>query len=78
MSRMAKGPSVAGNVSGLNRSGEDPLVISETFATVGIHTVEIAVWNCGMNAAQAVTSSLPVTVSEKRVYIYLPLVLRSH
>jgi hypothetical protein len=35
-------------------SSEDPLTVVETFDTTGMHAVEIAVWNCGMSASEAV------------------------
>jgi hypothetical protein len=47
----------------------EPLVLTETFTTVGLHTVEIAVWNCAMTAAEAVTASVAVDVQKEEYYI---------
>jgi len=54
-----------GTPGGVMTSSADPLLFTDTFATTGTHTVEIAVWNCAMTEAQAVTDSVVVTVSEK-------------
>ena len=54
-------------VSTTASSSADPLAIDHTFASTGVHTVEIGVWNCAMTPAQAVTSSVVVTVSERPV-----------
>jgi hypothetical protein len=65
---------------GPDMSHNDPLTaISHTFPTTGTHTVEIAVWNCGIPPTAAVTDRISVTVEARDLFphhIYLPLVLR--
>jgi hypothetical protein len=56
-------------------SSDDPLMLNHTFANTGTHTVEIAVWNCGMTTP--VTDSVSVMVGVPTYNIYLPLVLRN-
>ncbi len=63
-------------------SSDDPLTtpLNHTFTATGAYEVEIAVWNCDMSAAQAVTDTVRVTVSgreEAGHKIYLPLVARN-
>lgn len=45
----------------------EPFTIAHTFATPGVHTVTVAVWNCAMLAADAVTDVITVTVHPKPV-----------
>jgi uncharacterized repeat protein (TIGR01451 family) len=59
-------------------ASDDPLTFTQSFTGIGTHTVEIAVWNCDMAAAEAVVSTLDVTVSYGLRHLYLPLVLRPH
>jgi len=42
---------------------DDPLALHHTFATTGTHSVEIAVWNCDMTEAEAVTGTAVAVVS---------------
>ena len=60
-----------GAPGGVMASSADPLLFTDTFATTGTHTVEIAVWNCAMTEAQAMTGSVVVTVSEHVVCVDL-------
>jgi hypothetical protein len=68
-------------VTGTN--SDDPLAFSHTFATSGIHIVEIAVGNCDMTAIEAKTDTVTVTVKPGPApppgfLIYLPIVVRNH
>ncbi len=47
-----------------DNSSDDPLSLAHTFVTTGTYTVKIAVWNCDMTAAEAVTASLTLTIYE--------------
>lgn len=52
-------------------SNADPLIFTETFASAGTHSAEIALWNCDMTETQAVTNTASLTVH--LLPIYLPL-----
>jgi len=55
----------------------DPFTFSHTFPVTGSYTIEVAVWNCGMDQAEAVTDTLEVQVVERGGYrVYLPVVIR--
>jgi len=69
-------------VSTTATSSDDPLTtpLNHTFTATGTYEIEIAVWNCDMSAAQAVTDTVQVAVSERAEAdheIYLPLVARN-
>ncbi len=49
----------------------EPIVFNHTFDTTGTHTVDIAVWNCFMNEADAVTDTIQVMVYEQGVCVPL-------
>jgi uncharacterized repeat protein (TIGR01451 family) len=57
-------------------SGKDPLVFRQHFATAGIHSIKVAVWNCRMTEAEAVTDRVTVKVMP-RPPIYLPIIFKS-
>ena len=61
----------------LDTSSADPLVFTQTFAALGSHTVGIAVWNCDMDAADAMTATLGVDVSRVFDYYYVPIILKN-
>ncbi|MBN1890916.1 MAG: hypothetical protein JW850_23170 [Thermoflexales bacterium] len=50
-------------------SSADPLTFSLTFATAGVHAVELAAWNCAMTVP--VTDVVQVTVQARDVWIPL-------
>ena len=54
-------------VSTTATSSDDPLTapLTHTFTATGTYEIEIAVWNCGMSAAQAATGTVQVMVSER-------------
>jgi uncharacterized repeat protein (TIGR01451 family) len=55
----------------------DPLTFSHTFPTTGTYTVEVAVWNCGLGEAEAVTDTVKVEMVEHgEHWVYLPVILR--
>ncbi len=55
-------------------SHDDPLLLDHTFATTGVHEVVLSTWNCGMNAGDAFTDVVEVTVSELGVCVPLTYV----
>jgi hypothetical protein len=56
-------------ISATTTSNDDPLTtpLDHTFIATGTYDVEIAVWNCNMTEAQAVTDTVQVVVSEQGV-----------
>ena len=56
-------------------SSDDPLALSHTFATTGIHTVQIEVWNCGMSVPAI--DMVQVEILEQEFVIYLLIVQRN-
>ena len=52
-----------GTPGAMQTASADPLVFTDTFATTGTHTVEIAVWNCEMGESEAVTDEVVIVVS---------------
>ena len=52
-------------------SGLDPLVFTHTFDLTGTHEVGIAVWNCDMQPADAVTDAVTLVVYEPGVCVPL-------
>jgi len=64
-------------------SSDDPLTLTHTFATAGVHNVEIAIWNCAMTALEAVTdvevvTAMPGPAPPPDFWLYLPLVKKKH
>ncbi len=55
---------VDGTPGAVMNAGASPINFSQTFATAGAHTVQIAVWNCSLTEANAVTATLPVDVEQ--------------
>jgi hypothetical protein len=62
---------IDGNPGSVMTSTTDPLILTDTLGTTGTHAVDIAVWNCEMIEAQAVTGTIPVTVTGYGVCIDL-------
>jgi uncharacterized repeat protein (TIGR01451 family) len=56
-------------------SSDDPLLFTERFLHAGVHTVEVAVWNCRQTQTRARTDSLEFRVPTK-FRAYLPLAHR--
>lgn len=57
-------PTVDGQVGDVATAIVEPLAFSHTFTTTGTHTVAVAVavWNCAMSEAQAITDALAVQI----------------
>ena len=62
---------INGAPGGLMTSSDDPLILVDTFAVTGNHTVEIAIWNCDMTEVQAVTDTVALTVHEQAICVGL-------
>jgi PKD repeat protein len=50
-------------------SSDDPLALRHTFAATGTYDVEIAVWNCEMTEAEAMTATVQVDVLSRGVVV---------
>ena len=56
-------------------SRQNPLTFSQNFLDGGIHTLEVAIWNCKLTEQEAISDLLTLKVLP-RALIYLPLLLK--
>ena len=82
MSRYAQEPGVVyldkGSLIYPQSGTVDPLAFTHVFPQTGTHSVDVGIWNCGMNETEAITDGASLSVVEPDCLIYMPVVLKDY